>query len=169
MSVDKYKKLVDTMKAAVKQTLPLSLFNAEVKSVEGESCTVMVGELELDEVRLKATINDEDNKIIVVPKVGSKVLIGSLSGDLADLSVLKIDEIEKIEYEQDGLSIEIDSVSKKVSVKNESTSLKDIMQELSDLLKQFKVNTPSGPSTNILPDTLTAIMQFETHFKQLLK
>lgn len=166
--IDKYKKLVQTMKAAINPEAPLPLFNALVKSVEGETCTVTIGSLELDDVRLKATINGSENKVLVTPKKDSYVLVGSLTGDLKDLAVMKIDEVEKLTYEQDGLKVEIDSVSKKISIKNENTSLKNIMQELSNLLKQFKVNTPSGPSTNILPDTLTAIVQFENHFNQLL-
>jgi CxxC motif-containing protein len=85
------------------------------------------------------------------------------------LAVLRTDEIEKVVYKQNGLEVIIDSTDKKVSLKNESTSLKDILQALADLLKQFKVQTPSGISTVVAPDSLNAILQFENSFKQLLK
>lgn len=167
--MDRYKKLGDLLKGVNKGTEALPLFNAEVKSIEGESCTVIVNSIELDEVRLKATINGESNKIIVEPKTGSMVLIGSLTGDLKDLAVLKVDEVAKLQYEQDGLKVLIDSTDGKVNIENGTASLKDIFQDLTDLLKQFQVYTAMGPSGTPIATTITSITTFETKFKSLLK
>ena len=166
--MDKYAKLREALKAATAVDM-MPLMNAKLTAVAGDSCTVLWGELELTDVRLKATINGAANKLLLVPKAGSNVLIGSLTGDLKDLAVLRVDELERLTYAQDGLEVVIDSADGKVSVANGSTSLKALFQELVDLLKGFKVNTPSGPSATLLPDTLAAIMQFETDFKLLLK
>lgn len=166
--MDRYKKLIDVLQLATpKEVLPL--LNAEVKEITGESCTVVVDGLELTEVRLKATINGDSDGLLLIPKVGSMVLLGSLTGDLKDLAVLSIDQMEQLQYKQSGLSVVIDSTDKKVSIENDSTSLKALFQGLADLLKQFKVTTPSGPSTALLPDTMQAVIQFETDFKKLLK
>jgi hypothetical protein len=167
--MDKYRKLHEAMKAAYGAVAVLPLINAEVTEVTGESCTVKYGELELTEVRLKATINGNGDKLLMLPKVGSMVLIGSLTGDLKSLAVLRVNELEKLEYEQNGLKIGVDSTDGKLSIQNNSINLKDVFQGLTDLLKQFKVTTPSGPSTAILPDTMQAVMKFETDFKNLLK
>lgn len=70
----------------------------EVKSVNGESCTVEVAGLELDEVRLTAVNDGADDKLVVTPKVGSMVLLADLSGGmLRDLMVVGNTEIEKME------------------------------------------------------------------------
>ncbi len=167
--MDRYRKLAELLKGINKGTDALPIFNAEVISVQGESCTVMVNEMELEDVRLKATINGESNKIIVTPKVGSIVLIGSLTGDLTDSAVLKVDEIEKLEYEQDGLKVLIDSTDGKLKIENNTVSLVDVFQKLTDLLRSFKVYTPSGPSEAPLPDTLLDITDFENKFKSILK
>ncbi|MEN9570902.1 MAG: hypothetical protein RL172_2133, partial [Bacteroidota bacterium] len=166
----KYKKLSEMLGRNFSQnwkTVPL--FNAVVKSIQGESCTVDIDGLEIDEVRLKATINGEQNKIIAEPKIDSIVLVGSLTGDLTDLAVLKIDEVAKLLYEQDGLKIEIDSTDGKVKIENNLVSVYDLFQQLVDLLKLFKVYTPAGPSGTPLPDTLMSITAFETDFKKILK
>jgi hypothetical protein len=168
--MDKYKKLSEMLGRNFSQnwkTVPL--FNAVVKSIQGESCTVDIDGLEIDEVRLKATINGEQNKIIAEPKIDSIVLVGSLTGDLTDLAVLKIDEVAKLLYEQDGLKIEIDSTDGKVKIENNLVSVYDLFQQLVDLLKLFKVYTPAGPSGTPLPDTLMSITAFETDFKKILK
>lgn len=166
--MDRYKKLAEVLRKHFGENM-MPMFNAEVVSVEGESCTVLFDGLEINEVRLKATINGSDNKIILEPKPGSRVLIGTLTGDLKDLAVIKADEIAKLVYEQDGLQLTVDSTDGKVKLENESVSLYQLFQDLVDLLKQFKVYTPAGPSGTALPDTLTAIIAFETGFKQILK
>lgn len=168
--MDKLARLADNLKRLNGGSVyNIPIITAKVKSIEGESCTVDVDGLLLTDVRLKATINESGNSVIVQPKKGSYVLLGSLSGDLKDLTVLKIDEIEKIIYKQDGLEITVDATDGKVSVKNNAVSLKGLFQSLTDLLKQFKVMTPSGVSTALVPDTLAAVVQFEADFKQLLK
>ncbi len=141
-----------------------------VKSIEGDACSVVINEkLVVTDVKLKATLNESENGFKIVPKTGSKVLIISLTGELDNLSVIKVDEVEKIEYRQDGLEFLFDSTDKKVMIKNNEVSLVDVFSDLSTLLKQFKVSTPAGPSGMVLPITIAAIEQLETRFNQLLK
>lgn len=70
----------------------------KVKSVEGETCTVDVAGLEIDEVRLTAVNDGGEGKLVVTPKVGSVVLMVDLSyGELRDVAVLAYTNVEKIE------------------------------------------------------------------------
>ncbi|EGV44244.1 hypothetical protein BZARG_791 [Bizionia argentinensis JUB59] len=162
---------------------------ATVISVSGDTCKVKLNSgLELTDVKLKATSNGDANFVLITPKANSQVLLLSLSGGLENLTVIKVDDVEKLEYQQDGILVQVDSTTPKVlvkvaeqleiladgtdykvSVKNNAASLVDVMQDLADLLKQLKVFTPAGPSGTPLPDSITAITQFETKFKQLLK
>lgn len=160
--------------ASLKQNLfgpdKVILFNAEVKSIQGESCTVAVGDLELTDVRLKATINEASDYLMQIPAVGSMVLCGDMSGgDLREVCVLKIDKLEKLVLKQSGLDVLIDTTDGKIHIENEGTGLLQLFNALADILKTLKVFTPAGPSGTPLPTTITKIQQFETNFKQLLK
>lgn len=142
----------------------------EVVKVEGQTCSVKIDEnLTVPDVRLSASINDSQNNLLIIPKKGTNVTILSLTGNLDDLCVIKIDEVEKIEYKQDGLELLIDSTDKKVQLKNDQASLHDLFGDLASILEQFKVFTPSGPSSGVLPDTMLSITNFKTKFKSLLK
>lgn len=141
-----------------------------VQSIQGESCTVkLISGLDISDVKLKATIDDQSDFILVTPKVGSSVLMLSSTGDLSNMTVIKADQFEKIEICQGGLELLIDSSDSKLSIKNQSVSLKEIFTDLGTLLKGLKVYTPMGPSGTPLPDTIIAIESFETKFNQLLK
>lgn len=147
--------------------LPIQAF---VVSVENDSCTVKVASgLELDGVRLKASINGKENYILQRPKVGSNVILLSITGSLDDLMVIKIDEVENLEISQNGLKILIDSEDGKLQIENDQVSLKGIFQNLTNLLKTLQVYTPSGPSGVPIATSMNKINQFETDFKKLLK
>lgn len=151
---------------AANSNLPIS---GVVEAVSGDSCSVKIKSgLVLTDVKLKATIGNEDY-LILTPKVGSNVLLLSLSGDLENLTVIKVDQLEKMEYSQGGLIVLADSEDGKVSIKNGQASFVDILSDLATLLKQIKVSTGVGPSGTPLPDSIVAIEQFETKINQLLK
>lgn len=159
-----------------------------VEAVENDYCTVALKSgLPVSDVKLKATISNGNDYLKLIPKVGSTVVMISLTGDENNLTIIKIDEAEKIEYNQNGLEILIDSIDSKVSIKknglevlidgsdskvsikNDQVSLIDVFSDLATLLKQLKVFTPAGPSGTPLPDTIAAIVQLELNFNQLLK
>ena len=72
-------------------------FNAVVKSVEDDSCTVTYSDIDIPDVRLNAAINGNANNLLIKPKVGSTVLIADLSeGDLRDLAVIGWSEVDSI-------------------------------------------------------------------------
>lgn len=169
--MDINKSFISLLKEAIGGNDNIPLIIGQVKEITGESCTVVfdTDEMELTEVRLKATINGEGNYMLQIPKVGSYVVCGSISGDLTDLCVLKADEVEQLQYVQGDLKILVDSTDGKVSVQSGSVSLVDLMQSMADILKGLKVYTNMGPSGTPLPDTIAAIEQFETDFKKLLK
>lgn len=72
------------------------LFNADVKSVEGATCTVVYDGLELSGVRLTPGNDDSETKLIVTPRLNSLVTVIDETGDLRDLAVFRWSEIESI-------------------------------------------------------------------------
>ena len=151
----------------VNANLPLQ---ATVTKVQTETCSVKLDTgLELDDIRLKAAINSGTDFLMLRPKVGSKVLLLSMTGTLEDLAIIKIDQVKNIELKQGGMEILADAADGKVKIKNSGADFKEILDDLSALLKGFKVFTPSGPSGTPLPPVLAKINAFETKYKKLFK
>lgn len=141
-----------------------------VTELQKETCSLALDEdLIITDVRLKVSYGGSENYMIQYPKIGSRVVALSISGELSDLMIIKVDEIEKIEINQNGLVMLLDSTDGKVCIKNNSRSLIDLFQLLTDTLKGLKVFTSTGASGTPLPDTQKKLIDFETGFKSLLK
>lgn len=140
-----------------------------VTKVAGDTCTVMLQEgFEVSDVRLKATADGSDN-FLIIPKIGTSVMMLSGDGTMDTLAVIKCDVAEKIFYNENGLLVEIDSKTGKVKLENNQTSVRTLFQQLTDLLRGLKVFTPAGPSGTLLPDSVMKLNQFENDFKSILK
>lgn len=74
----------------------ITIYQGIVNSVDGCLCEVQIGGIAIPDVRLRASELDDDGQMLVTPKVGSAVTVGSLSGDLSQLVVLQVDHIETI-------------------------------------------------------------------------
>lgn len=97
--MDKYARLKELLREVCGDPYgaPPLLFQAVVKSVEGDCCTVDIGGLELSDVRLKAVADGKTDQVIMaVPAVGSRVLAGSLTGDYRDLAVLGLENFDTL-------------------------------------------------------------------------
>lgn len=104
-AMDKYAKLKELMRGICGDggKGQAVLFQAEVVIVEGDCCTVDAGGLELSDVRLKSVVDGKtDGVMLLVPEVGSKVLVGSLTGDYRDLAVLSIERFDRYVLGGDG-------------------------------------------------------------------
>lgn len=90
-----YSKLKDCLRALAggRET---TIYQGIVKAVDGNLCDVQIGSIVIPSVRLKSSETDDDGKILVTPKIGSAVTVGSLSGDLTQLVVLQVDRVETI-------------------------------------------------------------------------
>lgn len=167
--MNEYSEIKELIKSIVGDMSNLPVFGT-VKSVDDETCAVeLASGLEIPDVRLRATVDGSSDFLKLIPKRGSKVIMLSMTGQLDDLTLLKADEVEQLSYTQNGLEILIDSTDKKISIKNDTTSLHDLFDDLTSLITNLKVNTPAGPSTGLLPDTMTELQVFETNFKALIK
>ncbi len=160
------------IKSALKEVLGLSPnlpLSVTVLEIQGDTCSVKLSSgLVISDVRLKAVDDDESDRLIVIPKEGSQVLIMSQTGELSGLFVLKVNKVKSIAYKQGSFEFKLESESKKMTLKNDSTSLYDVFDELLALLKTLKVFTPAGVSGVPIPDSIAKINEVETKFKSLL-
>lgn len=72
------------------------LTQGEVTATDGVTCSVKIGDAELEGIRLRASLSNVEKQILIVPKVGSAVTLGCLTADLNNMVVLQVDEIESI-------------------------------------------------------------------------
>jgi len=165
--MDKYAELAEKLKAL--QRPVAVLFYAEVISVEGETCTVEVAGLQVSDVKLKATGAEGSNYLYHVPEVGKMILVGSLSGDLRELVMLRADEVKQVVFKYGTLEITADGEDEKVSIKNGDTSLKGLFDNLKSLISSLTVATSTGPSGTPLPPTQSALTTFQSNVSKLFK
>ena len=130
----------------IKRLNPTSMWltQGEVVTVEDLTCTVKIGDAEIEGVRLRASLTGRDRQILTVPKVGSCVTLGCLTADLNYLVVLQVDEIEKVIVnggELGGL-IKIQELTDKIN------ALVEAFNSHTHLLPAGAVITSAGPSTN---------------------
>lgn len=109
-------RLIRNLQAAVGPA-PITVYQGIVASVEGVTCTVTFGSQDVSGVRLRASEAENDSQILLVPRVGTAVVVGSLSGDLSQLAVLSVDAVERIEINGGRLGglINIEALTAKIN------------------------------------------------------
>lgn len=95
--MDKYRELAENLRSFGRpQTV--SIYQGIVRKVKGLMCDVEIGGITIPEVRLRASLASEEQHLLITPAIGSSVIVGSLSGDLAELVVLAVDRAESVTF-----------------------------------------------------------------------
>ncbi|WP_051269762.1 hypothetical protein [Flavobacterium suncheonense] len=150
---------------AANPNLPIA---AEVVSVTGNFCSVKLsGGLVLSDVRLMATL-DPENGILLTPKVGSDVLVLSQTGELSGLFVVKVNEIDKLTCKNEDFEFVIDTVLKKVTIKNSGANVGQLIGQLIDTVKSAQVIVPGAGTGTIDPATQAQLTTIKTQFNSIL-
>lgn len=115
--MDQYRRLRDNLMQMMGSGKEITIWQGIVKSVEGTTCTVTFGTLDVEGVRLRASLAENESHLLIVPKVDTAVVVGSLSNDLSLLVVLAVDEVESITINGGKLGglINIESLTQKIN------------------------------------------------------
>ena len=144
--------------------VPTQTFDAIVLSVDAQaqSCTVDYDGIELFDVRLKSVIDNDEKSIVILPKVGSSVLISVIHNSMANCFISKYSEIDKIiikigshqlEISENGIVINNGQNEGLVNIKD----LVSRLNRLEDKMKQHQhiyINA-AGVPTPTTPDVAT--------------
>jgi len=160
------------IKKALKEALginPNLAITATVVSVqEDDTCTVkLLSELIISDVRLKATISDDPDSFVIIPKTNSEVILMSQTGQLTSLMVIKVDSVEKIKYKKGTFEFEIDGTTEKVTLKNAGVNFGSLIGSLIDTISTAQIITPVGTGS-ISPTTVTQLNQIKLQFNLIL-
>lgn len=143
-------------------------FTAEVVSVENTTCTVKLNSgLIQNDVRLCATISDNQDVFLMVPQVGSDVLLISQTGELSELVVMKADHFDSMLYKKGDFEFKVDGTDGKLTLKNGSESLGKLVSSLITEIQNAIIVTPAG-SGSIAPTTKGKLIDLDNKFKTLL-
>lgn len=154
--MDNYRRLRNNI-IAIAGGNSITIYQGIVSAVDGDTCSCRFGELEIDGIRLRASLANTERRLLVTPKVGSAVVVGSLSGDLSSLVVLQVDEIESIEVNggKMGGLINIEMLTEKIN------SLVDAFNSHTHSLPTGTVNVQgsSGLAVNAAPISVPAVVK----------
>jgi len=147
---------------------PNLAITAEVVSIQNNTCTVkLVSDLVLTDVRLCATVNESQDSFVVVPKIGSEVVLMSQTGTLSGLMVIKVDAVESIIYKNGGFECKVDGATKKVTLKKGTVNFGGLVSDLIQEISHAIILTPAGPG-KIADSTKLKLAELDTQFKTLL-
>lgn len=137
------------------------LWLMEVVSVEGDTCTARLGELEIPDVRLSVVKGGATAGVLITPAPGSMVLVADLSaGELRRLAVVGFTDVENIALRIGDYIVE---------------SLTDTLHNIIDTFNAHthtlasgavEVTGPAGTQANAVPITVPAVMQGMNTIKQ---
>lgn len=157
--MDQYKRLYRNIRDIAGVGRKITIWQGVVESVEGLTCTVRFAAQKVSGVRLRASIAEDEAQMLIVPAAGSAVTVGSLSGDLAQLVVLKVDRIERIEVNggQLGGLVNIHALTDKIN------ELVEKFNAHVHTIQTGQIITPQGANT--APVTVPAVQAKAKTFK----
>ena len=115
-----------------------------VKSVAGNLCDVEIGNIVIPDVRIRASELDDAGEMLVTPKIGSAVILGSLSGDLSQLVVLRVDHIESI-------IINGGKLGGLVNIEQLTDKINELVNTFNTHTHNVTVSHPGGTFTTVTP------------------
>ena len=159
--MDNYRRLRDNLKA-IAGSEKIAIYQGIVTAVDGDTCSCRLDNIEIDGIRLRASLAKTEKRILITPKVGSAVILGSLSGDFSSLVALQVDEVERIEInggELGGL-VNIEALTDKIN------SLVEAFNSHTHSLPTGTVNVQgsSGPAANAAPISVPAVAKKADRF-----
>lgn len=146
--MDEYRKLREHL-ASIGGGCTVTIYQGIVKKVNGILCDVEIGKIVIPDVRLRASETDDDGELLITPKVGSAVTVGSLSGDLTRLVVLQIDHADTVVVNGGKLGglINIAQLTKKIN---------ELVKTFNSHTHQVTVSHPGGTFVTVKPGSAAA-------------
>ena len=142
-------------------------FPAKVVSVDKTegTCVVDAEGLELTDVALSATVEENAKRCYVFPKIGSYVLVSPVNEDIHRLYVEFFSEVEEVDFNTEKSRLRINDEG--FLLKKENETLKKLMVDLLQEIQNMKFTTNTG--STILLVNKPQFEVIENRFKDFLK
>lgn len=144
------------------------LMPATVMAVDEMEQTITVeciDEIVLDDVRLTAVVDMDDEKVLLVPAIGSTVIIGNIMQD-EEWCVVSFSKIDKLSYKIGMVDFEINQLGYKIQLGGQN--LKTILTNMIDQVKAITVSVPAAPGVSTIPLNSVAFDPIKLGLENLL-
>lgn len=157
--------LAEKLKRITKQDTDTNIMTVVSVNRNNGTCVCNDGEIEHTDVRLSAIIDSKKQKLYIVPKVGTTVLVTPIEADYNLQFVSMVSEVEALYLCVDQVVFDVDKDG--FLLKKENETLRKLMLDLLAAIKAMKFTTNMGPTIALvnLPD----FVAIETRFKDFLK
>lgn len=126
-------------------------------------CSPIDGDAPIKDARITADF-DNGNKWVLVPKVGSVVVVSFFNKDVGYVSM--VNEVSEVLYKNGDTVFRIDD---KFLLASGTENLLTLMQDLIQAMLDEKHMTNVGPTISLTPDSVTRYEAIKTRFESLLK
>jgi hypothetical protein len=137
----------------------------KVDKVNGMSCdcSPIDGSAAVNDVRITADF-DSANKFVLIPKVGSLVIVSFLNNDIGYVSM--VNEVSEVLYKNGDTVFRVDD---KFLLASGTENLLTLMLDLIQAMIDERHMTNTGPTISLTPDSITKYEGIKTRFGTLLK
>ena len=139
--MDSYRELKDRL-CGLHQD-PTTLLIGKVASVDGLTCMIQLGSV-MVEAQLRPTALQKDGHMLMVPAVGSAVVVGSTTGDLTQLIVLAMDQAEKVEV-TGKITFNGGKLGGLINVPDLTTKLNELVNHINTHTHTCNMGSPTSP------------------------
>jgi hypothetical protein len=167
---DPKKELTDALDEFVKRRTTVTVIPAKVLSVDSNALTCNVEDIEENEVfdvRLRATLDGVKKGFVLLPKVGSSVLIANIGNSKNAYFVVAYSEVTKVTAWMDETKFEVDTAGLLLQ-KGEQT-LRLILNDILNQIKLITVPVTTAPGTSGPPVNAAAFDLIKQRVEFLLK
>jgi hypothetical protein len=167
---DNTNEALKALKRFVNDQHTVTVLAASVVSVDEDAltCDVSDGEdTELYDVRLRAAIDGSDQGPVMIPAVGSPVLIGNIGNSPNSYFVISYTAVSKVAFLIGTSKIEM--AADGIAIERNAQSLKDALNSLLDAIKTITVTCASPGTPSTVPINVAAFDAVKTQINQILK
>lgn len=162
--------VVQAFKRLIQDQHTATVLTATVTSVDEHALTCDVSdgdETELFNVRLRAAIDGSEQGPVVIPAVGSAVLVGNIGNSPNGYFVMSYTDVSKVVFLVDTTRFEMTNAG--VLIERNNQTLRAALDALVDAIKTITVTCASPGTPSSVPVNLAAFDAVKTQIAQILK
>ncbi len=147
----------------IKEQIPVQVMSGKVVSVDEAQavCDVEIDrDLTLYDVRIRAVADGQDKGLIIVPAVGSYVLVGLINNDFRSAFVVLYSEVEKViaSIDQSGFEMTAEGFKVERNGENLARILSDMIDELNKIVV-VQGNTINVAAMTVIKQRLNNVLK----------
>lgn len=153
-------KFIEAVNSLFAQYVPHNVIVGTVESVDTSNDTCKVSREDapaLFKVRLNAVIDSIDNKIVVYPAQGSKVLCAIIENDTKETTIIKYSEIDSVAIKVGDTDYLVDASGYRI--KRGDNNLKQLLNDFISEVQKIIVVQGTSPDVVALEEIKTKINQ----------